>query len=58
MTQPVLHRGATQDSNGAAAGRIAVLPRDSQAKSGVFDFMDARRYTAPRAAFTVLRGSR
>ncbi len=58
MTQPALHRGATQDSKGAAAGRIAVLLRDSQAKSGVFDPMGAWRYTAPRAAFTVLRGSR
>jgi hypothetical protein len=58
MTQPALHRGATQDSKGAAAGRIAVLPRDSQATSGVFASMAARRYTAPHAAFTVLRGSR
>jgi hypothetical protein len=58
MTQPALHRGATQDSKGAAAGRIAVLPRDSQAQLGVFDSMDAGRYTAPRAAFIVLRGSR
>src|SRR5205823_4465221 len=36
----------------------AVLPRDFQAKSGVFDSMDAGRYTAPRAAFIVLRGSK
>ncbi len=54
MTQPALHRGAAQDSKGVTAGRIAVLPRDSQAKSGV---LAAWRYTAPRAAFTVLRGS-
>ena len=58
MTQLALHRGATQDSKGAAAGRIAVLPRDSQAKSGVCASIDAWRYTAPGAAFTVLRSSR
>jgi hypothetical protein len=38
MTQPALHRGATQDSKGAPAGRMTVLLRDSQAKSGVFAF--------------------
>ena len=58
MTQPDLYRGATQDSKDAAAGRIAVLLRDSQVKYGVFASIDAWHYTAPRAAFTVLRGSR
>jgi hypothetical protein len=33
MTQPALHRGATQGGKGSSAGRIAVLHRDSQAKS-------------------------
>jgi hypothetical protein len=33
---PALHRGTTQDSRGAPAGRVAVLPHDSQGKSGVF----------------------
>jgi hypothetical protein len=37
----VLHRSATQDSKGAAAGGIAALPRDSQAKSGAFASMNA-----------------
>jgi hypothetical protein len=54
---PALHRGTTQDSRGAPAGRVAVLPHDSQGKSGVFAPTDAARYTAPRAAFTVLSGS-
>jgi hypothetical protein len=58
MRQATLHRGATQDSKGAAASRIASLPRDCQVKSGEFASMDAGRYIAPRAAFTVLRGSR
>lgn len=58
VTQPALHRGATQDSKDAAASRIAGLPSDLQAKSGVFASMDAGRYTAPVAAFTVLRDSR
>jgi hypothetical protein len=41
MTQPPLHRSATQDSKGAQTVGIAVLPRDSQAKSGVFASTDA-----------------
>lgn len=41
MTQPALHRGAPQDSKDAMAGGIAILPRDSQAKSGMFASMGA-----------------
>jgi len=58
MTQPALHRGATQDSKGTAVNGIALPPRDFQAKSSASVFTYVRRYTAPGAAFTVLRGSR
>jgi hypothetical protein len=56
MTRPALHRSATQDSKGAAAGGIAVHLRDSQRSSGASDVPGTRRYTAPGAVFTVSRG--
>jgi hypothetical protein len=57
MTQPALHLGPRKIAKAPWASRIAVLPRDSQARSGVFASMDAWRYTAPGAAFIVLRSS-
>jgi hypothetical protein len=56
MTRRALHCSATQDSKGAVAAELRSYPCDSQVKSGVFASVDACRYTARGAAFTVLRG--
>jgi len=58
MRQRVLPCSATQDSKSIAAGEMGALPCDSQAKSRRIRFRGRQRYTAPLAAFTVLRGSR
>jgi len=58
MTQPALHCGATQDSKDAARGGIAVVLHDSPSQIWSIRLQGRRRYTAPRAAFIVLRGSR
>ena len=58
MTRLALHCSASQDSKASPAGALAVRLRDFLRQSGVSGFTHGRRYTAPHAVFTVLRGSR
>jgi len=55
--RPVLHGSATQDRKGAAAADITVAPCDFRGQIWRIRFRKRWRYTAPAAAFTVLRSS-